>query len=90
MGLVGTPESASREVGYGHIMTWRSACLHTPHPAGERLAKRSDALSLRAMRMAGATPEELRSGWEDGGLPRGWWCGQASSDAFQAPGAAST
>jgi glutamyl-tRNA synthetase len=31
---------------------------------GERLAKRHDALSLRTLRAAGKTPEELRTGWE--------------------------
>ena len=30
---------------------------------GERLAKRHDALSLRALREAGKTPEEIRSNW---------------------------
>jgi glutamyl-tRNA synthetase len=30
---------------------------------GERLAKRHDALSLRALRAAGKTPEELRASW---------------------------
>jgi glutamyl-tRNA synthetase len=30
---------------------------------GERLAKRSDALSLRTLRAQGRTPEELRAGW---------------------------
>ena len=30
---------------------------------GERLAKRSDALSLRALRAKGRTPESLRAGW---------------------------
>jgi glutamyl-tRNA synthetase len=30
---------------------------------GVRLAKRHDALSLRALRAAGRTPEELRTGW---------------------------
>jgi glutamyl-tRNA synthetase len=31
--------------------------------SGERLAKRHDALSLRALRAAGKTPEEIRAGW---------------------------
>jgi len=31
--------------------------------AGVRLAKRHDALSLRALRAQGATPEELRRAW---------------------------
>ena len=31
--------------------------------AGHRLAKRHDALSLRALRAAGRTPESLRAGW---------------------------
>lgn len=30
---------------------------------GERLAKRNDALSLRALRLAGKLPEELRAAW---------------------------
>jgi len=32
--------------------------------AGQRLAKRHDALSLRQLRARGATPAELRAGWE--------------------------
>jgi glutamyl/glutaminyl-tRNA synthetase len=32
---------------------------------GTRLAKRHDALSLRALRQQGRTPEELRAGWSD-------------------------
>ncbi len=32
--------------------------------AGHRLAKRHDALSLRALRAAGRSPEALRDGWE--------------------------
>ncbi len=35
--------------------------------AGVRLAKRQDALSLRALRAAGRTPEELRAGWTTAG-----------------------
>ncbi|HMJ91616.1 MAG TPA: glutamate--tRNA ligase family protein, partial [Candidatus Acidoferrum sp.] len=31
---------------------------------GERLAKRHDALSLRALRAAGKTPEEIRASWQ--------------------------
>jgi glutamyl-tRNA synthetase len=31
--------------------------------SGERLAKRHDSLSLRALRVAGTTPEELRATW---------------------------
>ncbi len=31
---------------------------------GERLAKRHDALSLRALRGVGKTPEKIRAGWE--------------------------
>jgi glutamyl/glutaminyl-tRNA synthetase len=34
---------------------------------GERLAKRSDALSLRALRAAGRSPEELREEWSRSG-----------------------
>jgi len=30
---------------------------------GERLAKRHDALSLRALRAAGKSPEEIRAAW---------------------------
>jgi hypothetical protein len=30
---------------------------------GQRLAKRHDALSLRAMRATGKTPAELRANW---------------------------
>jgi glutamyl/glutaminyl-tRNA synthetase len=32
---------------------------------GVRLAKRHDALSLRALRAAGETPQELRAGWKE-------------------------
>ena len=32
--------------------------------AGVRLAKRHDALALRTLRLRGATPEELRAGWQ--------------------------
>ena len=42
------------------------AFFHTPlvlDAQGVRLAKRHDALSLRAMRVQGATPEGLREGW---------------------------
>jgi glutamyl-tRNA synthetase len=42
------------------------AFFHCPllqDEAGERLAKRHDALSLRALRAGGKTPESLRSGW---------------------------
>jgi glutamyl-tRNA synthetase len=39
---------------------------------GQRLAKRSDALSLRAMRVRGLTPAEVRASWlsdrVDGGV----------------------
>lgn len=34
--------------------------------AGVRLAKRHDALSLRALRAAGVTAEEIRAAWNDG------------------------
>lgn len=42
------------------------AFFHTPlvlDSSGVRLAKRHDALSLRAMREQGASPEGLRGGW---------------------------
>lgn len=35
--------------------------------SGRRLAKRHDALSLRALRLGGRTPESIRSEWEDAG-----------------------
>lgn len=35
---------------------------------GVRLAKRHDALSIRALRQAGKTPEEVRAGWAEPGL----------------------
>ncbi|KAG1664546.1 hypothetical protein FOA52_009429 [Chlamydomonas sp. UWO 241] len=53
--------------------------FHTPlvlSENGVRLAKRHDALSIRSMREAGATPEGLREGWSGGegraigGIPR--------------------
>jgi len=42
------------------------AFFHCPllyDEAGERLAKRHDALSLRALRAEGQTPELLRRNW---------------------------
>jgi len=42
--------------------------------SGKRLAKRHDALSLRALRERGLSPESLRAAWEPGGpqgAPRG-------------------
>ncbi|MDP7048391.1 MAG: tRNA glutamyl-Q synthetase, partial [Verrucomicrobiota bacterium] len=36
-------------------------CPLVKDDSGQRLAKRNDALSLRAMRESGATPEEIRS-----------------------------
>ncbi len=33
---------------------------------GQRLAKRHDALSLRGLRAAGKSPEEIRAGWKEG------------------------
>lgn len=44
------------------------AFFHCPlvtDKAGVRLAKRHDALSLRALRAAGRIPEELRAGWSE-------------------------
>ncbi len=41
--------------------------------SGARLAKRSDAASLRALRKQGLTPEEIRSNW-DRNLPRAAAC----------------
>ena len=46
------------------------AFFHAPlltDERGARLAKRHDALSLRALRAAGRTPEELRAGWAGSG-----------------------
>ncbi len=43
------------------------AFFHCPlvtDASGARLAKRHDSLSLRALRAAGRTPEELRAGWD--------------------------
>jgi glutamyl-tRNA synthetase len=39
-------------------------CPLVADEAGERLAKRHDALSLRALRAAGATPESICAAWE--------------------------
>ena len=47
------------------------AFFHCPlmtDEAGVRLAKRHDALSLRQLRAAGRTPEELRAGWAGAGF----------------------
>lgn len=46
------------------------AFYHCPlmtDPTGARLAKRHDALSLRALRQRGVSPETLRAGWTDKG-----------------------
>jgi glutamyl-tRNA synthetase len=46
-------------------LAWESPAYHhcplVKDDSGQRLAKRNDALSLRAMRESGATPEEIRS-----------------------------
>ncbi len=44
-------------------------CALVTDAAGRRLAKRHDALSLRALRAQGRTPEELRAGWGSAGEP---------------------
>lgn len=47
------------------------AYFHCPllrNAAGERLAKRTDALSLRALRQNGHTPESIRELWSEGDL----------------------
>lgn len=47
----------------GHAAPAFHHCPLVTDEAGVRLAKRHDALSLRARRAAGRTPEELRTGW---------------------------
>ncbi len=47
----------------GHAAPAFHHCPLVTDEAGVRLAKRHDALSLRALRAAGRTPEELRTGW---------------------------
>jgi glutamyl/glutaminyl-tRNA synthetase len=64
---------------FRQILVYRALGLPVPRfhhcplltdPSGERLAKRHDALSLRALRARGETPESICAGWEDdGGLP---------------------
>ena len=55
------------------ILVYRALGLESPRfyhcsllcdESGQRLAKRHDALSLRALRQQGRTPEELRAEWE--------------------------
>lgn len=51
----------------GHAApAWFHGPLFTDE-SGARLAKRHDALSLRTLRAAGRTPEELRAGWDSPG-----------------------
>jgi glutamyl-tRNA synthetase len=38
-------------------------CALVTDEEGERLAKRHDSLSLRALRASGKTPGEIRAGW---------------------------
>lgn len=47
----------------GHVAPAFFHCPLVTDDRGIRLAKRHDALSLRALRAAGRTPEELRAGW---------------------------
>jgi glutamyl-tRNA synthetase len=59
------------------------AFFHTPlvlDANGVRLAKRHDALSIRSMREAGATPHGLREGWEE---PRVYAGSSAGDDLLQ-------
>jgi glutamyl-tRNA synthetase len=47
----------------GHAAPAFCHCPLVTDEKGVRLAKRHDALSLRALRAAGRTPDELRAGW---------------------------
>lgn len=51
----------------GHAAPAFHHCPLLTDERGARLAKRHDALSLRALRAAGRTPEELRAGWAGSG-----------------------
>ena len=59
--------STFRQLLLFRALGWEApAFFHCPlvtDAGGARLAKRSDALSLRALRASGRTPEELRAGW---------------------------
>jgi glutamyl-tRNA synthetase len=51
----------------GHAAPVFHHCPLMRDEAGARLAKRHDALSLRALRERGVTPESIRRGWESQG-----------------------
>lgn len=51
-----------RALGLPHLQYYH--CELVTDEQGQRLAKRHDALSLRALREAGKTPEEIRKGWD--------------------------
>jgi glutamyl-tRNA synthetase len=59
--------STARQLLLYRALTWQPpAFYHCPlmlDAEGRRLAKRTDAVSLRALRAAGAMPEALRAGW---------------------------
>lgn len=60
------PSTARQILLYRALGVVPPAFFHCPlmtDEAGVRLAKRHDALSLRKLREAGRTPEELRAGW---------------------------
>jgi glutamyl/glutaminyl-tRNA synthetase len=60
-------KSAARQILlYRALGLTPPACHHCPllrDPSGQRLAKRTDALSLRALRERGITPAEVRAMW---------------------------
>jgi glutamyl-tRNA synthetase len=51
-----------RALGFPRLQYYH--CDLVTDEQGRRLAKRYDALSLRALRAAGKTPEEIRAGWD--------------------------
>lgn len=59
--------STARQLLLYRALSWQSpAFYHCPlmlDASGQRLAKRTDAVSLRALRASGQTPQELRSAW---------------------------
>lgn len=61
--------STARQLLLYRALGWTPpAFYHTPlvrDAAGQRLAKRTDAMSLRELRQAGMTPEEVRRLWQE-------------------------
>jgi glutamyl-tRNA synthetase len=73
--------STARQILLYQALGWASPAFHhcalLTDASGVRLAKRHDALSLRALRAAGRTPESIRAEWFD---PAGL---EVAPDGFQ-------